>query len=163
MSTLTIRKANQNDAFLLPGVYNKYLGKATMDTTPRESDFFQEMIHKLGERETMLVAEINDDFAGYGILKKYSWKIGYQYTGEISIFLNGKFTGQGIGNKIMRQLIDQAKKWNYHHLVSRIMAINKGSISFHEKLGYEIVGFQKQAGNVEDKWHDIAILQLIID
>ena len=163
MSTFTIRKAIQNDAFLIPKIYNKYLGKATMDTTPRHSDFFQEMMHKLGERETMLVAASKVDFAGYGILKKYSWKIGYQHTGEISIFLDDKFTGRGIGNEMMLLLIDQAKKWNYHHLVSRIMAVNKRSISFHKKLGYEIVGFQKQAGKVGKKWHDIAIMQLIVD
>ena len=163
MSNFIIRKANQKDASLLPQVYNKYLGKATMDTTPRQSDFFHKMINKLEEREIMLVAENSVEIIGYGILKKYSWKMGYHHTGEISIFLNNKFTGQGIGYNVMQRLIEQAKKWKYHHLVSRIMAVNKGSIAFHEKFGYKMVGIQKQAGKVGNQWHDIAIMQLIIN
>ena len=121
------------------------------------------MIKKLEKRETMLVAEKNQELTGYGILKKYSWKEGYYYTGEISIFLAEQFTGQKIGQKIMEQLIEQAKKFEYHHLIARIMAVNSGSISFHEKLGYTMVGIQKQAGKVGDTWHDIAIMQLLID
>ena len=158
----TIRPASKTDAELLPPVYNLYIGKATLDVTPRQSDFFIKMINKLEERETMLVAELNGEFAGYGILKKYSWKEGYRYAGEISIFLGDQFTGKGIGEKIMQQLIAQAKEWGYRHLVARIMARNKGSISFHEKLGYEMVGIQKRIGFAHEEWQDVAIMQLLM-
>ncbi len=159
----TIKTVSHSDAESLPLIYNPYLGKATLDTTPRQSDFFINLINKLEGRETMLVAKIKGEITGYGILKKYSWKEGYYHAGEISIFLDAKYTGKGIGEKLMHQLIDQAKKWDYRHLVARIMAKNKGSISFHEKMGYEMVGIQKQIGFAHGEWQDVAIMQLLIN
>lgn len=159
---INTKRATHTDAALLPDIYNHYLGKATLDIKRRDTDFFIDMIEKLENREMMLVAEKNGELAGYGILKKYSWKMGYIHAGEISIFLGELFTGQGIGKKLMLELIAQAKKWEYKHLVSRIMAKNKGSILFHEKLGYEMVGIQKQIGFAHGEWEDVAIMQLII-
>lgn len=159
---INTRRATLVDAALLPDTYNSYLGIATLDTKTRNTDFFIDMIEKLENREMMLVGEKNGELAGYGILKKYSWKMGYIHAGEISIFLGASFTGQGIGEKLMLELIAQAKKWEYKHLVSRIMAKNKGSILFHEKLGYEMVGIQKQIGFAHGEWQDVAIMQLII-
>ena len=159
---ITIRPVNYLDAQHLTAIYNVYLGKATLDTTTREFDFFIDMIDKIEDREIMLVAESGSAIAGYGILKKYSWKAGYYYAGEISIFLENKFTGKGTGEELMYQLIAQAKKWNYCHLVSRIMAKNKGSILFHKKLGYEMVGIQKNIGFAHGEWQDVAIMQLVM-
>ena len=160
---ISIRPFIEEDADFLSAIYNGFLGKATLDTTPRGPDFFIEMMHKLEDRETMFIAEHEGMIAGYGILKKYSWKMGYYHTGEISIFLSLSYTGQGTGQQMMRQLIDQAKAWGYRHLVSRIMANNKGSIAFHEKLGYQLVGIQQRIGFAHGEWQDVAIMQLLMD
>ena len=160
--SITIRRTTRADAILLPPLYNPHLGKATLDVTPRQSDFFIDMINKLEDREMMLSADKDRELAGYGILKRYSWKMGYFHAGEISLFLGNDFTGFGIGEKLMLELIAQAKKWEYRHLVTRIMASNKGSISFHKKLGYEMVGIQNQIGFAHGAWQDVAVMQLII-
>ncbi len=156
------RTATHGDAAPLAEIYNQYLGKATQDTTFREAGFFIEMMDNLGDKETMLVVEKEKTVVGYGILKKYSWKEGYRYAGEISLFLDGKNLGGGIGKKLMHQLIGQAKNMEYKHLVARIMAINDGSIQFHKKLGYEMVGIQKRIGFSNGGWQDVAIMQLLL-
>ncbi len=157
-----IRTAIHDDAAPLVNIYNQYLGKATQDTIFRQAGFFIKMINNLGDRETMLVAEKEKTVVGYGILKKYSWKEGYKFAGEISLFLDGKNLGGGIGKKLMHQLIEQAKEFDYNHLVARIMAINKKSIQFHRKLGYEMVGIQKRIGFVNGEWRDAAVMQLLL-
>ncbi len=158
--SILIRTATHSDAEALVHIYNQYLGKATQDTIVRKPNFFVQMMDKLEDREILLVVEKEGRIVGYGILKKYSWKEGYRYAGEISLFFDSKHTGGGMGKQLMQRLIDQAKNWEYKHLVSRIMAINVTSIEFHKKLGYEMVGFQSKIGFVDGVWHDVAILQL---
>jgi len=159
---VTIRPATHADSARIAPIYNFYLGKATQDTERREPAFFTKMMDNLEARETLLVVEKGNVLAGFGYLKKYSWKEGYRYTGEISLFFDGKYWGLGLGKQLMQRLIDQAKNWEYRHLVARIMALNIGSITFHKKLGYEIVGTQRQIGFLNGQWHDAVIMQLII-
>lgn len=157
-----IRPAEQKDAAAIAAIYNQYTGTATLDTEKRDAVYFKELMEKLDSRETMLVVEHESTVAGYGILKKYTWKKGYQYAGETSVFLDGKSRGKGLGNKMKKTLIEKARELEYRHLVARIMAHNKLSIEYNLKLGYEMVGIQKQIGYAKGQWHDVAILQLVL-
>ena len=96
-------------------------------------------------------------------IKKYSWKEGYRFAGETSVFLDEKYRGQGLGYLLKKELVGQARQLGYKHLVARIMAHNKVSIHYNLKLGYEMVGVQKQIGFTDGQWVDVAILQLILD
>ena len=43
------------------------------------------------------------------------------------------------------------------------MARNKVSIHYNQKLGYELVGIQKQIGFTDGEWVDVAILHLVFE
>ena len=47
-------------------------------------------------------------------------------------------------------------------MVAKIYAKNEASIEYNRKLGYEIVGTQKEIGYVGGEWLDVTIMQLII-
>ena len=47
--------------------------------------------------------------------------------------------------------------------MAKVWADNKASIEYNKKLGYEIVGKQREIGFVNGKWRDIIIMQLILD
>lgn len=61
-----------------------------------------------------------------------------------------------------KQLIEECKAMDYHHLVAKIFATNKASIQYNLNLGYTIVGYQKEVGFKNGQWMDIAIMQYII-
>ena len=59
-------------------------------------------------------------------------------------------------------IIAKCKELGYHHLVAKIFATNKASIAYNQKLGYEIVGTQREIGYVDGRWQDVTIMQLLI-
>jgi phosphinothricin acetyltransferase len=160
---LVIRTAALADAAALADIYNQSVGLATLDLVKRDAAHFVKTLQLLEENETMLVMEQAGQVIGYGILKQYSWKEGYRYTGETSVFFDEKYRGKGLGNLLKKTLIETARELGYRHLVARIMARNKVSIHYNQKLGYELVGIQKNIGCIDGEWYDVAILQLLLD
>lgn len=159
---LVIRTAAISDAAALADIYNQSVGVATLDLILRDEGHFINTMHSLDENEALLVMEQSGRVIGYGILKQYSWKEGYRFTGETSVFFDEKYRGKGLGNLLKKTLIETARELGYRHLVARIMARNHVSIHYNQKLGYELVGIQKNIGNIDGEWYDVAILQLLL-
>lgn len=154
----TFREADQPSATAIADIYNQYVGKTTMDLEDKSAAYFQAFILRKGKRENLYIAEVDDNVVGYGIIKQYSDREGYQFAAETSIYLDATYTGKGIGSKLQQHVIEQAKALGLKHLVAKIWASNLGSISFHEKHGYTIVGTQKQIGFVNGEWKDVTIM-----
>ncbi len=159
---LVIRTAAVSDAAALAGIYNQSIGTATLDLIKRDADHFIQTLYSLEENETLLVMELSGEVVGYGVLKQYSWKEGYRYTGETSVFFEKNHRGKGLGRLLKKTLIETARELGYRHLVARIMAKNTVSIHYNQKLGYELVGIQKNIGHIDGEWFDVAILQLLL-
>lgn len=68
------------------------------------------------------------------------------------VTLNSKINNQGLGSKLIRQIIDVAKE----HDCKRVWAIttndNLNAIRFYQKNGFEWVGFYKDAIKVSRKF-----------
>jgi phosphinothricin acetyltransferase len=64
---------------------------------------------------------------------------------------------------IKKWLIDKCRELNYHHMVAKIFSVNEASIAYNRKLGYELVGTQREIGFVDGAWQDVTIMQLILD
>lgn len=160
--TFQIRLATPADCDRIASIYNHYLGKSTMDLSPKTGDDYRLQLQEMDDRETCLVLDDGEKVVGWSVLKKYSPREGYRFTGETSIYLDAAFLGRGLGKKLKMELIERAKNLGYRHLVARINANNEVSIAYNLKLGYEWVGIQKRVGNVDGKWLDVAILQLLL-
>ena len=115
-----------------------------------------------GDREGFFVIEKMMQTIGYGVIKKYHEKEGYRLACETSVFIKPEYTGQGIGSCFKKFLLAQCKEWQYHHIIAKIFASNSRSIHYNQKLGYEIVGTQKEVGIQDGKYVDIVIMQYIV-
>ena len=62
----------------------------------------------------------------------------------------------------METLISHCQQQSIHHLKARIVAGNDASIDFHLRLGYEVVGTQKEVGQMDDQWLDVVLLQKLL-
>ncbi len=146
-------------------IYNEFisLGTATMDETLKTGEDIAGWVKKFHAREKLYVIKENFTIIGWGIIKRYSDREGYRFTCETAVYLTASKLGKGYGTMMKKHLIAVCKKLNYKHLVAKIFADNKSSIIYNEKLGYSIVGIQKQIGYKNNKWQDIAIMQYIIE
>lgn len=161
---LTIRPATAQDYPAIAAIYNEAiaLGGITMDGVPYTAVTIETMVQKMTHRETLLVAETSQSVIGWGIIKRYSDRAGYQRCCETSIYLTFSETGKGYGRALQTTLMTQAADYGYHHIVAKIVANNQGSIRFHQQFGFDIVGVQKEIGFINGNWHDVVIMQHLL-
>lgn len=100
---------------------------------------------------------------GYATFGDWRAFDGYRYTVEHSVYVRDDQRGNGIGTKLMEQLIKRARHLGKHAMVAGIDASNSGSITMHERLGFERVGLLPQVGSKFGNWLDLAFLQLTLD
>ena len=162
---LIIRLARPDDTQAVADIYNEHIkiGMSTMDRVLKSSDDIQSWLDDFNERELLLVLEEDAVILGWGIIKRYSIREGYEYACETAVYLKSDQTGKGYGTLIKKKIIEYCRKFNYHHLVAKIFSVNESSIVYNQKLGYEMVGIQKEIGFVEGEWMDVTIMQLILD
>lgn len=99
-------------------------------------------------------------FASYGTFRAFP---AFKYSVEHSVYVDGRFRGMGLGEAMMRVLIERARTHQVHVLVGGIDASNEGSIRLHEKLGFTHAGTIKQAGFKFGRWLDLAFYQRVLD
>jgi len=99
-------------------------------------------------------------FASYGVFRAYPAN---KYTVEHSVYVDARFRGRGLGEALLRVLVERARRNQVHVLVGGIDAANAGSIHLHEKLGFTHAGTIRQAGFKFGRWLDLAFYQLILD
>jgi L-amino acid N-acyltransferase YncA len=126
------------------------------------SERFESQLNGLNDRECMLVLDSDQRVQGWGVVKRYSDRAGYRVACESSIYFRREATGRGFGKRMQCALMEKVREFGYHHIVAKIFTSNVGSIRFHEALGYQLVGVQKEVGYLNGKWHDVSILQCIL-
>lgn len=163
--SLTLRDCTLADADTIASIYNDYVrsGGSTMDTEEKTRSDIERQIQQFSDRETILVLEEEGLFVGWGIIKRYSDRVGYRFTCETSVYLHRERIGQGYGTTLKKAVIERCKQYGYHHLVAKIFASNLASIEYNKKLGYDVVGRQREIGFRDGKWQDVVIMQLLLD
>jgi len=98
-------------------------------------------------------------FASYGTFR--AWPA-YKYSVEHSVYVDTRFRGQGIGKRLLQEIITAAQGQDYHTLIGCIDASNAVSIRLHQAAGFEPCGNIRQAGFKFGRWLDIVFYQLIL-
>ena len=157
---LVVRDATLADAGFIADVYNHYVrhGGATMDTVERSVGEQQLRLASMGSREAALIAELDGVSVGFTTIRNYSDRGGYAPACETSTYLHVDARGRGVGTALKRTAIARARNMGYHHMSARVMSTNLASIALNQKLGYEIVGVQRQVGFRDGRWIDITLM-----
>ena len=114
-------------------------------------------------RYPILVGEADGEALGYASLSQWSEAPVYALTAESSLFLAPNAQGRGLGTRLMRALLDEARRLGHHVVLSRIWAENAPSIAMCRKCGYETIGVQREVGFRRGEWEDCVIMQVILE
>ncbi len=98
-------------------------------------------------------------FASYGVFR--AWPA-YKYSVEHSVYVAAAHRGEGLGLRLMQELIAAAQQQGYHTLIGGIDIDNRASIALHAKLGFVHAGTIRQAGFKFGRWLDLAFYQLLL-
>jgi phosphinothricin acetyltransferase len=163
-----VRRARADDCAAIAETYNQAIRarRSTMDTQPTSAGRYLDLLHALTLREVLVVATPagqDDQVCGWGIVKRYSDRPGYHVACETSVYVHERHQGQGFGAAIQAELLRHARALGYRHVAAKILATNIASIAFHRRFGFEDAGLQRRIGLIDGVWHDVAIMQHLIE
>ena len=159
-----IERASPADYGAITAIYNESIlsGGSNMEEEPKREEDIAQWVVNFHEREALFVMRRAGEVIGWSIIKRYSDRPGYRYACETAVYLRASEVGKGYGSQMKRHLIEVCREMNYHHLVAKIFATNERSIRYNEKLGYTIVGRQKEIGFKNGQWQDMVIMQYLM-
>lgn len=166
MNGLLLRDAIINDVPSILDIVNHEILNSTVlyeydtRTISQQQKWFAE---KKNQGWPVVVAEQNKCLVGFGTYGLFRQRIAYQNSVEHSVYVHKDFRGKTIGHQLMTELVNRAKKQEYHTMVAGIDSTNQDSVEFHRKFGFEMVGTFKEVGFKFNRWLDVVFIQLMLD
>ncbi|HEL1586798.1 TPA: N-acetyltransferase [Streptococcus suis] len=158
---IDIRSARIEDAADLVAIYAPYVEKTaiTFETqVPTVSEFASRIEKTLG-KFPYLVAVEEGKILGYAYASTYYARAAYDWTVELSVYIQQEARGKGIGTMLYDALEEELIVRGFKNLLACIALPNPASLALHKKRGYEQVAHFKNVGYKFGNWHDIVWLQ----
>jgi phosphinothricin acetyltransferase len=114
---------------------------------------------KLAGGFPFLVARDASGVTGFGSFGEFrAWPC-YRNSVEHSVHVRSDRRGQGIGRRLVMELMSQATAMDKHVMIAGIDADNAPSIKLHESLGFTKAGHFHEVGFKFGRWLDLVFLQ----
>lgn len=155
---IKLRTATAQDAPALSKIYKYYVENTTISfeyDAPTTEEFAERVTHKL-EKYPFIVAEDNGTVVGYSYASEYRERRAYDHSVELSIYVDKDERHCGIGTMLYSALLSLLSEQNFASAYSCITIPNSPSVSFHEEMGFKLIGYFHKAGFKHGAWLDVA-------
>jgi len=165
MENLILRNAEQKDLIEILDIFNYSVLNTTsvylykLRTYEEQLSWFKQ---KSQEGFPVIVAEYNNQIAGFASYGHFRPFEAYNNTIENSVYVKKDFYRNGIGKILLAKIILLAKENKKHAIIAVIDSENQASINLHEQFEFKIVGNFKQIGFKFDRWLDVIFMELIL-
>ena len=158
---IEIRNAQVEDAANLVAIYAPYVEKTaiTFETQVPTVEDFENRIKKTMKKFPYLVAIEEGQIVGYAYASTYYARAAYDWTVELSVYVQKEARGKGVGTLLYTALEEELTARGFKNFLACIALPNPASIALHERRGYEQVAHFKKVGYKFGTWHDIVWLQ----
>lgn len=153
-----LRVATPDDAAGVRAIYAPYVESTAITfevetpTTPQ----LGERIRSGLETYPWLVCEGEDgDLLGYAAASALRSKAAFQWSVELSIYVDRDSRGDGVGSALYTALLDMLAEQGFANAYVAITLPNEASVGFHERMGFEPVGTFPGVGHKHGEWHDV--------
>lgn len=169
---MNIRMATEDDAEELLGIYDYYVRETAITyeyETPSVQEF-KERIRGVLAKFPYLVLEGDDGkIHGYAYAAPFHPRAAYSWCVEMTIYLAKDERGHGYGKALYTELEKRLKAMGILNLNACIgypdaedEYLTFGSVRFHEKMGYSMVGEFHKCGYKFDRWYNMVWMEKII-
>ena len=158
-----IRPSRDDDVAAITAIYAHHVlhGVASFEEVPPPPEEIA------GRRAAILqhglpyfVAEREGRVVGYTYAGPFRPRIGYRYTLEDSIYVDGAEVGRGIGRMLLQPLLARCTELGYRQMVAVIGGRETiASIRLHEALGFTHMGILTAVGFKLGRWVDSVLMQ----
>jgi L-amino acid N-acyltransferase YncA len=102
----------------------------------------------------------NGQVIGWAALSPVSYREVYRGVGSVSIYVDPKQAGKGIGRLLLTELIVASEQAGFWTLEAGIFPENAASIALHERCGFVLVGTRRRVGQMRDgRWRDVLLYE----
>lgn len=149
-----IRMLKEKDIPSCLNIYNWYIQNsvATFETEPLTIDAFTDRVNRIRKKYPWIVLEEDGEIKGYAYLDAFYERAAYNWTCDLSIYLDHNQRGKGYGKRLMKSILDLAETDGYHHVVSIVTEGNRASEAMHESFGFEKQAFFEKFGFKDLRW-----------
>jgi L-amino acid N-acyltransferase YncA len=109
--------------------------------------------------EHRLVALRDGEVVGWAAVSPVSDRCAYGGVVEHSVYVAESARGQGIGRRLLEELIASTEAAGIWTIQTGIFPQNEGSIRLHESVGFDVVGRRKRLGRLNGEWRDVLLLE----
>lgn len=157
---MIFRFAEQADLEAINRIYNHYVleSHCTFDIEPTSMEWREEWFGHYGRegRWRVVVAVAGDGVIGYATSSRFRPKPAYDTSVETSIYLDGHFTGRGVGGPLYAALFAALEGEDLHRAYAGIALPNPASVALHERCGFKPVAHFTEQGRKFGRYWDVA-------
>lgn len=143
-----IRKVKADDCFAIADIYNGYVrnSTATFETEPVSYADMRKRINSISRSYPYFIYEVDGVVAGYCYAHPWKERAAYSKTLETTVYIAEQCHRQGIGEALIRKLIEECRKRGFEVLVACVTADNHASCAIHRKLGFRQASLFEKVG-----------------
>lgn len=128
---------------------------ATFETEVPEYSTWIKKFH----RRLLWVALDCNQVIGWAGLQPVSARKVYEGVVGVTIYVDNAFSGKGIGNVLMKHLIEQSEKNGIWTLYASIFPENTASIRLHVSNGFREIGYREKIAQLDGKWRNTVLFE----
>ena len=105
------------------------------------------------------VAKTGNTVIGWVALLPTSARECYKGVSELSVYVDNDYRGKGIGNLLMRAVIESSEAAGVWTLYSSTFPENKASIALQKKFGFREIGYREKIAQQNGVWRNTVLLE----
>jgi L-amino acid N-acyltransferase YncA len=134
---------------------------ANFATKPESLDHWLETWKRTSRFHPWFVARSGDGtILGFAKSSPHRSREAYDWSAEVSVYIDSEFHGRGFGTALYGALIPQLKAQGYVTLLAGITGGHEPSERLHAKTGFVRCGTFHRIGWKFDRWHDVGYWEL---
>ena len=151
---VNFRFVTAEDASKILEIYKYYIENTTITFEYDVPTFveFKERIKNTLLEYPYIVCEYKNEILGYAYAHKVWMRAAYQWDAELSVYIDKDYTGNGLGKKLYKILIEILKLQNVVNVYGCVTYPNEKSDKLHESFGFKKVGIFENSGYKFGKW-----------
>ena len=158
---LRVRAAAVADAPACAAIYAPYVTDTaiTFELEPPTPEQLAQRIDAATDTHAWLVGVVDDEVVGYAYGSRYKERAAYQWSCEVSVYLESDRRRTGAGRSLYTALFARLVERGYRVAVAGMTLPNPASEGLHRALGFEPIGVYRRIGWKFDAWHDVSWMQ----
>lgn len=158
---MRIRLANIEDASQILSIYSQYIESIiTLEYKLSTLEEFKKRIENIIKKYPYLVCEDeNNKIIGYCYANKFLEREAYNWSCELSIYMDKNNISKGMGKKLCSIIIEILKYQGIKNIYSKVTVPNSKSEKLHNSLGFKLIGTYNNIGYKNGKWHSVNLFE----